>query len=287
MSTPITENTTIFEIFIYAMNNVNNFKFFDIILTYFTPDFDYDANYCDIEYSCSHSGDKTISSYLVKYFKYLNIETLEDLDQSVFTDWATNLLNINKNKWKRLYDALVVATYNPIENYDMTEERTVTGQATMTSTQEINQKVTSKIDQTETEHLDQTTTDKIDETKTTGNDIYGFNSNTASPVNNTTESRLTGTDGNTSRVTTGTDGNVRTLATGTGGNTVETQTQGDGNVTTTTTELEPYQLTRHGNIGVTTNVQMLEQEIAFRNKQDFLDIMYSDIDKLLCSKIYN
>lgn len=44
-------------------------------------------------------------------------------------------------------------------------------------------------------------------------------------------------------------------------------------------------LHREGNIGVTTNQQMLTAEIELR-KNDLLNIMYLDIDSVLCSSIY-
>lgn len=43
---------------------------------------------------------------------------------------------------------------------------------------------------------------------------------------------------------------------------------------------------RHGNIGVTTNQQMIESEIELR-KKNFFDIVYSDVDSVLALKIYD
>lgn len=44
-------------------------------------------------------------------------------------------------------------------------------------------------------------------------------------------------------------------------------------------------LTRHGNIGVTTTQQMITSEIELR-KNIILDFIFNDIDKLLCLKVY-
>lgn len=44
-------------------------------------------------------------------------------------------------------------------------------------------------------------------------------------------------------------------------------------------------LTRRGNIGVTTSAQMVEGELELRKKH-FLDMVYRDIDSLLCLAIY-
>lgn len=45
-------------------------------------------------------------------------------------------------------------------------------------------------------------------------------------------------------------------------------------------------LTRSGNIGVTTSQQMLESELNLR-KYDFYQQVYKDVDKILCSYIYD
>lgn len=44
-------------------------------------------------------------------------------------------------------------------------------------------------------------------------------------------------------------------------------------------------LTRSGNIGVTTSQQMIESELELR-KKSIIDIIYNDIDTMLCLKIY-
>lgn len=46
-----------------------------------------------------------------------------------------------------------------------------------------------------------------------------------------------------------------------------------------------HELYRHGNIGVTTNQQMITEEIALR-KNFFFEIVFADIDKYLTLKIY-
>lgn len=45
-------------------------------------------------------------------------------------------------------------------------------------------------------------------------------------------------------------------------------------------------LTRHGNIGVTTSQQMLESEIVLREKHNFVEMIFRDIDSVLCLKVY-
>lgn len=45
-------------------------------------------------------------------------------------------------------------------------------------------------------------------------------------------------------------------------------------------------LTRHGNIGVTTNQQMIRQEIDLRNNANFVNILFDDVDSILCLLVY-
>lgn len=65
---------------------------------------------------------------------------------------------------------------------------------------------------------------------------------------------------------------------------------GSTNVTHNNTEThnseEDGTLHRHGNIGVTTNQQMIESEIELRMK-NFFDIVYSNVDSVLALKIYD
>lgn len=50
-------------------------------------------------------------------------------------------------------------------------------------------------------------------------------------------------------------------------------------------EYNNRELKRSGNIGVTTSQQMIESEIELR-KKNFYDIMYNDIDSILCNQLY-
>lgn len=47
-----------------------------------------------------------------------------------------------------------------------------------------------------------------------------------------------------------------------------------------------HTLTRHGNIGVTTTQEMITQELILRETNYFLDVVFPDVDNLLCLKVY-
>ena len=52
------------------------------------------------------------------------------------------------------------------------------------------------------------------------------------------------------------------------------------------TESGTRELTRHGNIGVTTSQQMLESEIELRSKNNFMLMLLNDVSKILCLSVY-
>ena len=59
----------------------------------------------------------------------------------------------------------------------------------------------------------------------------------------------------------------------------------DNETTSTTTQTGSETLTRSGNIGVTTSQQMLESEFKVR-QYDFYQMIYNDIDSVLCLSVY-
>lgn len=225
-----------------------------------------DANpfdsYDDVDYYLSHSSRKFLSQFVYNVMSLNNIDDIDNLTNTELNIIFTTIGSKYGDKWNRIYQALS-APYNPINNYDMVEQMMVDSFGTDTTTQILNQIVKNRIDQTDTDHIDQGTDDSM----------YAFNSATAVPRTSST-------------TTTGTDGNVHnTVTNNVDGNTVETLTQGDGNVVTTTKEVTPYKLTRSGNIGVTTSMQMIVQELDGR-KNLFKEIVYRDVDAMLTSSVY-
>lgn len=101
----------------------------------------------------------------------------------------------------------------------------------------------------------ETETTNQSETTTTENGVYGFNSAEAVPSDTST-------------------------ATLTGGR--KTTEKGSD----TTTKNSSHELSRSGNIGVTTSQQMLQSEIDLRRNAIYLDMIYRDIDKILTIPIY-
>lgn len=177
----------------------------------------------DVDYYLSHSGLKLISNL------YCNIERLYP-DDNPLTHLSSIIIERFQDKWLRIYNALILTDYKPLDNYNMVE--------------------------VETPDLEEHRVTKVDSKVTTNSKIndYGFNS--TSPV---------GVSDNT--------------------NTIEGV--GDNNKTDDTiTHTGERTLTRSGNIGVTTSQQMLESELKLRALNNMRDIIFHDVDSVLCLSIY-
>jgi hypothetical protein len=220
------------------------FSSFNSLITDATP---FDTN-DDIDYFLAHSSHKYLSSF---FWRIMEMAEIDDIENITSTELNLIFQTIGKkfgNKWNRLYQALVVTTYEPDENYNM--EEIMSGN---------NQTATS----TDTETWNYSKRNETDTSKTIENSEMAFNSSSYVNTSKGVESNKGAQSKNYQKV----------------------QTDGQGNVTTHVTEQTPYKLTRHGNIGVTTNQQMIEQEIELR-KTVFKEIVYQDVDSMLASYTY-
>ena len=177
----------------------------------------------DLDYYLSHSGKKYISNLYCNLLEYYpNDDPLIKLSQIIESRF--------KNKWDRLYEVLVSAEYNPIENYSMVE----------VETPDLQDHRVTKVDQ-----------NIVNETDL--ND-YGFNSNDPVPTSKNTN-RLSGS---------GEDNQTDEVVNRTGTRTLQ----------------------RSGNIGVTTSQMMIQSSVDLYSKSNFIDIIFNDIDSVLCLSIY-
>jgi len=201
----LTEDYSLTE-FIGEMPEVNNF---------------FVGNPNDVLY-LTRTGNKELSPYALNLYNFSTINSvLTNVDEvdvlkliNSISLLYENVTNTFYDKWNAIYNSLK-SEYNPIHNYDMSEE----------------EKVGSKI--------------------STSSDVkvgtYGFNSSTSVPQS----------DNNSSTVSEGNkEDNVR-------------------------------ELTRKGNIGVTSSQNLIEQEIDLRTKHKMLEIIFEDLDSLLFSDVYS
>lgn len=91
-------------------------------------------DFVDMEYIFNHSGDKKISAWVRKIFE--RGDTIEDISVNI-SDLFNYIIRRFSDKWTRLIEAFVNATYNPIDNYNMEEQENIGSKITNTSGQDI------------------------------------------------------------------------------------------------------------------------------------------------------
>lgn len=232
-------------------------------------------------YYYSHSGKKEVSPLITQI---MTGGPLTDEQKSTIGKVVSTMC---KSNWGYLYKAFF-SEYDPIENYNATEEST--DSRSHTSDHTGTDGTTHTGTDTTAQSGEDTTTDSgtigttnsiKDGTEKTINGIAGFNtqddfskdSSSTKTVNQTVKNDET-------RSLTGstTYGKTETSTLDTADNTTY-------NSTINETDSGSHSLHRHGNIGVTTSQQMIESEIVLRQK-NFFDIVFSDIDRLLTLSIY-
>lgn len=278
----------------------------------FTNEFDFAGTYNNVSYTI-FSTDFFID-FLCRLHRNRNILLDSDNPETdliaLFNRWESN----RAETYARRAYALSI-DYNPLENYDSTEERS--GSGTFTHGQQISTNASTtyghEINKTGTENktttYDEATTDnasttgaKTVEEATTDTltlnkansetrSVYGFNSSSASPSEATsgtdtgTESRViehdisestTGTD-TTSGTHTGTVGDAITTGEGEEHSGTDTSTGTEAHTGTDSTT-DSYTLTRHGNIGVTTSQQMLVSDLDLLNRDLAITCIFEFLD---------
>lgn len=244
-------------------------------------------------------SNNKITSPMVDYLKrYYNIADIF-LNREAIRALAQMLWNMYGNRWTRMWDVYQYE-YNPGENYDMIERmtddttvdqygKTVTRtdnlQHSRNATQTDNLQHTKTGTETTTPDITETTTPDLETSESSK--IFGFDSAAGSD----SDSSITSATGTSTLERTGTetlqhntiDADTGTRQTTEGGSDTGTQTHAE---TGSDTHTRNYQLTRSGNIGVTTTQQMLQSDIDLWVWNYFEDVVFPDIDKVLTIAIY-
>ena len=181
-----------------------------------------DASSLDIDYILSHSGNKKESNLLYNLRNKYEDDYMSKLSSIIVLKF--------KEKWNRIFLALIDSEYNPIENYDSHEIETPNISNARTISQNANVQ------------------------RQSNGDVSGFNEDDYSPSTQTIDTTTMNEDDNITH---------------------------DTNVESGTRQIE-----RHGNIGVTTNQQMITQEIEMRDKFNLFEIMMNDVDSILAHPVY-
>ena len=232
-------------------------------------------------YYYSHSGQKEVSPLITQ------VMTGGPLTDEQKTTIGKVVSTMCKSNWGYLYKAFF-SEYNPIENYNSTEESTDSRSHTSDHTGTDG---TTHTGTDTTAHTgEDTTTDSgtigttnsiKDGTEKTVNGIAGFNTQDEfSKDTSSTKTVNQVVQNDEKRNLTGSTKYGKTET-----NTLDTADNTTYNSTIKETDSGSHSLHRHGNIGVTTSQQMIESEIVLRQK-NFFEIVFSDIDRLLTLLIY-
>ena len=251
----------------------------------------------DLEYFGNHSGDKIISPLVSK----LLVD--DKLTSNSITRLASIIFSLNGDNWSRLYSALQ-EEYKALQNYNGDETRTVTTTDTGTDTFSHTGNETSTLNdsssntKTGSESLESSGSDSLSKTGTVGsqgsnlsdNNVFGFNSSSSVPSDNSNSSNESTDTYNLSDKTsygkkdTKVYNNVSDSGSRESTNTVSNESSETETKDLQTNTSETFH--REGNYGVRTSQEMISQEFELRMKYRFFDVVFADVDKTLALQLY-
>lgn len=246
----------------------------------------------DLVYYYGHSGNKIISPLVSGNMQGARLTSAET------SKIAKALITICKTNWDKTYNAMTV-DYSPIENVDgyISETTKTTGSKSNRNTLTDSGSDTHSYGGSDTRTNTGTDTTANTGTSTDENVIkdgktenisqtYGFNETDAvNDGKNTTTVNQTVKDTTTNDLTTTRtlDTSEKTEYNNTDDETINITHSGSGSENTDGNV--EHELHRHGNIGVTTNQQMINEELELR-KKFFTEMLFRDVDRFLTLPIY-
>lgn len=225
-------------------------------------------------YFAERSNNKIAAPIILYWRQRYNVAGAY-LERPAIREMANYLWSMYGKRWTRMWDVYQYE-YNPGENYDMLERMTndtTVDQYGKTLTRTDNLQHAKTGTETTTPNTTETTTPNLHTSE--GTKIFGFDSATGSD-SDSTDTTATGTNTVQRTGTETLQHNVTDADTG-------TQTHAESGSDTHTRN---YQLTRSGNIGVTTTQQMLQSDIDLWMWNYFENVVFADMDKVLTIAIY-
>lgn len=221
---------------------------------------DMDSISLNIDYFGNHSGSKFVSPIVSQL---LTDGVLSDDSKQIL---ATIIQKKFKSNWSRLWLTNTV-NYTPDHNYDLNE--TKTRETKGTESQSVIDDGSEILDSTNTQNLTNTT----NHGKTQDVDVsrYVFNSETEEPTDHT----MTTDGGSTTETNTGTEDVDSTK-----------KSKNERSISASDTETETESTHRTGNIGVTSNQQLIEEERQLW-LWNYFEQVFSDVDKVLTIPFYD
>lgn len=188
-------------------------------------------------------------------------------------DTNSDLCNIIKSKflfnWNKLADSLF-ADYNPINNYDMTEDKTIKRKTDM----KVSTSSNTDSESSESNNSTVSNTGSVSSNDNETQKYAGFNSDSPQVATETNR------NGSQSETRSGTQSETKS------GSGYESHSGSNETTGALTDNVEEESLNRSGNIGVTTSQQMIQSEIELR-KHNLIDIIFNDMDSILFLDYYS
>lgn len=213
-------------------------------------------------------------------------ESFEDPDTGIIsganlTALANAIYSMRSKEWAQLY-AVVTAEYDPMENTSVTESvsetRNISGTIANTRTLNTSTAVMGSSESSSSANSSSNGSSNTTNTGSNSTDKYGFDSVSAvgdTETSGTATSAVMTTDTATSQAASNASNSQTTADTGTIGDT--------GNSATAETFTRAY--SKHGNIGVMSNVQLLSESTDFYH-WSFIRQICEDICQFIALSVY-
>lgn len=235
------------------------YKAFDIVMDeeqQLITKYSFDSN-LRLKYGCREIDDTVVCSGIVKDLQPLTNGTQQ-------SEFLTMMFAKFWYKWGKLLDNVYAQTYNPIENYDRQEDTSLSYEGSENVTRNVDSDRKTKGTTADTRN------DTSSANSSSQKNVFAFDSAEASPSDSDS--------GTTTATGTGTSNST------VDNSDVEKRTETEGHSFTNRKNVTASRI--HGNVGVTTNQQMMTSELEFRLKNDFFNTVYEDIANTVLKPIY-
>lgn len=230
---------------------------------------------------CMKYGERTLVPAIEEYFELRGLDITKPTS-AIYTS-IMDMAILDWNKYYKLWDNVVLAEYNPLDNYNGTTTTTNEYASGYENEYDSSLKTTLGTKTVQTDNRNNTLRHDTNTKQTitnldTQNRLQGFNSvsdsnTTGIKINGVTDNKYDGTD----------------VSEDTG--TTEVANSGDNNQLHTGldeqrhTGKDTFTEVKHGNLGIRSSQEMMTQEIEFR-MWNFFDTLFKDIASAISLHIY-
>lgn len=229
-----------------------------------------DALLLDIKYHAGYSGRKLVSCFVNEF-----LNEIEEMQDAYFVRFAEVFWKLNSQNLLREWQ-IWESEYNLMHNYDLTEEARDNHSGMNLYNGSSHAETVNTGDDTTRMNVQQTTQTGKDGSSKVTHKVNGFNSSSDGVNSDTTY-----TEDKIEITADGEDNFNKTEYNS--GNTSD----GSQSSYSTDTDVNTHSLTRYGNIGITSSVDLLKQQADFWDKWRFFEnYLFPCVDRLLTIPLY-